>query len=260
MMTSCPVKLLVIPKMDRQVESLEDAPVLVVVVNDPADLSRAQSDGWYRIPLARSPARVAADYLAFYQTAAFPPAERWAVRWLAPVRAYHIVPRRQLIPHEPDHPRADHLYYRVAIGPLQPLDPPIPSRRLRRITFIPTYLSRLQQAGEINDLWIKSNAQERLWTALKQAGIEAERQYPLREDLPQYVADFALLCPAGRIAVIVQDEPRDEFDLRESLPPDYLLAAGAWIQLRVTCGQLDTDPAGWAMRLAEMAGRLESVP
>ena len=116
------------------------------------------------------------------------------MRWLAPVRGYRTAARRELIPAEPNHPRADERYHRIDLGTLEPLPRPIPSRRLRRITFIPTTLARLLEADEINDLWIKSSAQERLWAALKQADIEAERQYPLREDLPQYVADFALLC------------------------------------------------------------------
>ena len=61
-----------------------------MVVNDPADLARAHDEGWYRIPLDRAPRRIAADYLAFYQTGAFPPEERWAVRWLAPVQEYRL--------------------------------------------------------------------------------------------------------------------------------------------------------------------------
>ena len=185
----------------------DETPVLVVVLNDAADLARARDLGWYRIPLAHAPRRVAADYLAFYQTGAFPPEERWAVRWLAPVRGYGTAARRELIPAEPNHPRADERYHRIDLGTLEPLPRPIPSRRLRRITFIPTTLARLLEADEINDLWVKSSAQERLWAALKQADIEAERQYPLREDLPQYVADFALLCRDGKVAVIVDDEP-----------------------------------------------------
>jgi len=227
-----------------------DSPVLVTVVNDPADLARARQAGWYRIPLDRAPRRVAADYLAFYQTAAFPPEERWSVRWFAPVRGYKIAPRRELIPDEPDHPRADQHYYKVTLGALAPLPRPVPSRRLRRITFIPTTLARLLQAEEINDLWIKSSAQERLWAALKQADLEAERQYPLHEALPQYVADFALFGPAGRVAVLVTDEPRAETELRDAPPPDYLLAAGEWIVVRVTMAELAADPGGWAARLA----------
>ena len=234
----------------------DETPVLVVVLNDTADLARAHDLGWYRIPLAHAPRRVAADYLAFYQTAAFPPDERWTVRWLAPVRGYGTAARRELIPEEPDHPRADQRYHRIDLGELEPLPHPIPSRRLRRIAFIPTTLARLLAADEINDLWIKSSAQERLWAALKQADIEAERQYPLREDLLEYVADFALLCRDGKVAVMVDDEPRGVNEARETPPADYLLTASDWLPLRVTQEEMSSDPAGCAARLAALVSSL----
>jgi hypothetical protein len=239
-----------------ELDAPDDSTVLVVVLNDPADLARAREGGWYRIPMSRAPRRIAADFLAFYLTGAFEPGERWRVRWLAPVRGYHIVTRRELIPDEPEHPRAGELYYRVALGTLTPLPQPVPSRRLRRITFIPTTLERLLAAEEINDLWVKNTAQERLWAALKQADLEAERQYPLREELPQYVADFALFCCEGRIAVIVTDEPASDGELRETPPPDYLLTAEAWIAQRVTLADLASDTGAWAERLAAEVERL----
>jgi hypothetical protein len=238
----------------------DDSPVLVVVVNDPVDLARARAEGWYRIPLDRAPRRIAADYLAFYQTGAFPPEERWVIRWLAPVQAYRLATRKELIPDEPDHPRADQPYYKVTLGPLASLPQPVPSRRLRRITFIPTTLGRLMQAEEINDLWIKSSAQERLWAALKQADIDAECQYPLADDLP--AADFALLCRDGRIAVLIIDEPTetgerlDCSEFREALPPDYLLAADGWAVVRLTTAELEADAPAVAARLAALTNRL----
>jgi hypothetical protein len=222
----------------------DDPAVLVVVVNAPADLARARDEGWYRIPLSRAPARIGAEYLAFYLTGAFPPGERWSVRWLAPVRGYTIGARRDLIPAERDHPRADQLYYRVGLGPLEPLPQAIPSRRLRRITFIATTLTRLQTAAEINDLWIKSSRQERLWTALKQAGIEAEREHPLAGEQhadvsPGCAADFAL--PDAHLAIIIEDEPRDSHSLHEEQSLDYLLAAGHWHAIRVTPEMLNDE-------------------
>jgi hypothetical protein len=242
----------------------DDSPVLVVVVNDPDDLARARDAGWYRIPLDRAPRRIAADYLAFYQTGAFPPEERWSVRWFAPAQAYRLARRRELIPDEPDHPHADHTYYRVSLGPLALLPRPVPSRRLRRITFIPTTLSRLLAAEEINDLWMRSSAQERLWAALKLADIEAERQYPLGDELP--AADFALLCRDGRIAVLVVDEPAAfapptlvpaaEGELHETLPPDYRLAAGDWVVVRLTVDQLEAGASEVAAQLGAWVARL----
>lgn len=240
----------------------EEVPVLVVVVNDPLDLARAQREGWYRIPFARAPRRIAAEYLALYLTAAFAEDERWVVRWLAPIYGYQVVTRSELIPGEPDHPHAADLYYKVKLGPLQPLDRPVPSRRLRRITFISTTLERLLAADEINDLWIKSTAQQRFWESLKQMRIEAERQYPIDDDLPHCVADFALPGPAPT-ALIVVDEPRDGQDghaLGETFPPDYLMARGGWQVLRATIDELWADPIAWARRFCSAGDSSQAMP
>jgi hypothetical protein len=143
--------------------------VLVVVMKDPRDLEIARAQGWYRIPVKRAPRRVGADYLAFYMTGAFPAEDRHQVIFYAPIRAYRLATRAQLLPTEADHPRAQDLYFRVEIGPLQRLEPPIVSRKLRRVTFIPTRLDRLLSAREIVDLWDKGRHLDEL-----QAAIQAE--------------------------------------------------------------------------------------
>jgi hypothetical protein len=127
--------------------------VLVAIMNNRRDYAIACEEGWYRIPVARAPQRVGADYLAFYFTAAFPEDERHRVSVYAPIRAYRLATRAALLPDERDHPRAADLYFKVEIGSLQRLERPIPSHKLRRITFIPTTLERLLTAHEINDLW-----------------------------------------------------------------------------------------------------------
>jgi len=241
-----------------------DAPVLVVVVNQPADLHRAIQDGWYRIPVIRAPVRTAAEFLAFYQTGAFPLGDRHLIRWMAPVRGYFLASRRQLIPEEPDHPRADEQYYRVSLGEPVPLPRPIPSRRLRRITFIPSTLSRLNQAEEINDLWIRSTAQQRLWEALKQCGLDGECQFPLQDDLPSHVADFALFCRAGGIAVTISESRREAGQVGEGdkVVTDYLAQLGKWRLFRTSTSEIEQDLAGCAGRLAVLVadmGGLEGL-
>jgi hypothetical protein len=230
---------------DTPLDAAADAPVLVAVVNHPDDLLRAMREGWYRIPLAHAPPRMGADFLAFYQTAAFPPDERWAVRWVAPVRGYRLTTRRELIPEQADHPRAGEPYYRVEIGALTALPHPIPSRRLRRITFIRTTVERLLDAQEINDLWLRSDASERLWEAIKLAGEadNVEREYPLLDDLP-YTADFAALGEGGRVAVVLGNEAANLDDcIRERAGLDYPLAAGGWRAVFV-----DVSSPGWIER------------
>jgi hypothetical protein len=153
--------------ISEQYEPEDAARVLVAVVRRPRDLELARDAGWYRVPLARLPARFAADYLAFYQTAAFG-AERWAVRYYAPVVRYTIAARRELLPDEPGHLRADERYYRVELGPLASLALPVPAARLRRVSFISTTYGQLRRASDVRELFRPAEDAERgdgLWGA-----------------------------------------------------------------------------------------------
>jgi hypothetical protein len=147
-----------------------DARVLVAIVNRPRDLAAARDEGWYRIPLTRAPRALHAEYLAFYLTAAFG-AERWAVRYVAEVRAVGIAERAALLPDEPGHPRARERYYRFALGPLRTLPVPLPSRRLRRLAFIPTTAGQLLRARDVAELWHPVEDAEGGWDELWGAGI-----------------------------------------------------------------------------------------
>ena len=147
-----------------------NARVLVAIVNRPRDLAAARDEGWYRIPLARAPRALHAEYLAFYQTAVFG-SERWAVRYLAAVRAVGIATRAALLPNEASHPRASERYYRFAIGPLLALGVPVLSRRLRRIAFIPTTIGQLLRARDLNELWHPDEDTADGWEELWGAGV-----------------------------------------------------------------------------------------
>jgi hypothetical protein len=151
-----------------------DARVLVVVVTRPRDLAAARDEGWYRIPLRRAPRSLAAEYLAFYQTAAFGP-ERWAVRYLAAVRVVEIAVRAVLLPDEPRHARASERYYRFALGPLCTLPAALPSRRLRRVSFIPTTYGQLLRARDVAELWRPPDDAVAGWDELWGAGLNRRR-------------------------------------------------------------------------------------
>jgi hypothetical protein len=239
--------------------------VLVVVLNSLRDLEVAREQGWYRIPLKRAPTRVGADYLAFYQTSVFGE-ERWAVNYYAPVRRYRIVSRRILLPGEPDHPRADDLYYGIQIGSLRRLPRSIPSRRLRRITFIPTTLERLLGAEEINDLWCGTRDEEQIWRAFKEHGLAPERHYPLTEVEEQRTADFALFCKDGRVAVCMVGETEvcNVRVIREHpMVTEYEARALGWTMLRLDSRDL-LEPAAACLRTimeaAEGLGGAAALP
>ncbi len=172
-------------------EGEDDAPTLVVLVNNEADWRHIVDDGWYRIPLKHAPHPVAASYLAFYQSRVFGD-DAFHIRYYAPVRRYRTVTRRELLPDQPDHPRADERYYQIELGPLITLQHPIPSRRLRRITFIPTTLRRLLEADEINDLWLDDDVEEMLWSLFRDAGLKAERRLEIGEGKQRYIVPIAV--------------------------------------------------------------------
>lgn len=155
------------------------ATVLVAVLKAPRDLETAREQHWYRIPVKRLPTRaVGAPILAFYQTGAFGD-ERWAVRHYAHAERWAEVRRIDLLPDEPDHPRAQEPYYQVWLGPLKALPHPIASRRWRRITFIVTHWERLQTVEAVEDLLHGSALEESLWQAMRRLGYLAE--HALRE-------------------------------------------------------------------------------
>jgi len=179
--------------------------VLVAVMNRPRDLEIAQHERWYRLPEAKAPAGVFTEYVAFYFTAAF--AERkWAIHYYARRLGHELVTRRELLPGEPDHPRAGERYYKLQLGPLQRRDPPIVSLRWRRIAFIRTTWDRFQAAEEINDLFVEGGEfVDRLYHALRDSGMAPERQYPVREAGAEYVADLALPCREGVVSLSVAE-------------------------------------------------------
>jgi hypothetical protein len=173
--------------------------VLVAILKDKRDLEIARVLGWYRIPLKTAPKTVAVDYLAFYQTARFG-AEKWAINYVAPVRGHELTTRAELLRTQPDHPRAAEQYYKVQLGPLERLARPVPSRAWRRVTFLYTTGEKLLAAAELNDLIVQSEERERLWKALYERGLKAEKQYQ-----PQAGGeiDLALLCALGQLGITV---------------------------------------------------------
>ncbi|MGC9334127.1 MAG: hypothetical protein ACP5JJ_08270, partial [Anaerolineae bacterium] len=153
---------------------------------------------------------------------------------------HELVTRRTLLPDEAGHPRASELYYKLQLGPLQQREPPIVSRRWRRITFIHTTWDRFQAAQEINDLFAEGGEfVDRLYHALREAGMAPERHYPIREGGVEYLIDLVLPCREGILAIDVADED-----------------AGLPGVLRFTAEQVDRDPAGCLMSIrAEIRGR-----
>ena len=178
-----------------------DDRVLVAYMPDPADFDLLRREGWYRIPAKSAPKGLYAEYFAFYFGRRFGP-EKWAVHYYAERLGHELVTRRELFPDQLDHPRAAEAYYKVQLGPLQKLERPIVSLRWRRVLFIHTTGDRFETAVELNDLFVSGgDLIDRLYIALKDRGIQAERNYRVREAAGAYVAPLAVLCRDGRIEI-----------------------------------------------------------
>ena len=174
--------------------------VLVAIINNQRDLEIARTRHWYRIPV-KSADRFIRDieqmqYLAFYQTRIFE-RDAFAVNYYAEIERMSTVPRIELLPDEAGHQNAEGLYYKLELSPLQRLSQAIPSKRLRRVTFITTTLAKFTMAQEINDLYHTSPIEDLMWEALKAAEIQAERQYEIRERDASYDLDFFVECSDG---------------------------------------------------------------
>ncbi len=128
--------------------------LLIALLPKPADLARAH-EGWYRVPLAHAPPGLArAKALALYQPTSFEGA-RWQVSWWGALRSVETLRRRDLLPDEPAHPRAEELYACVRLEPLVAVVPPKRATKGRRLLFVPTTWGAFQAAETLDELIVR---------------------------------------------------------------------------------------------------------
>ncbi len=188
--------------------------VLVVLLNRGRDFDLVVREHWYRIPVRHAPRYFSgAQVLAFYLSGVFGES-KWTVPQFALVRGHELVRRRDLLPDEQDHPRADDLYYKLQLGPLERREPPIVSKRARRMLFLWTTWERFANAVEFNDLVHRGPIHDRLWEALMAENLDADREILVREGRLRYRVDFMIYCPHGRVAVTIGPQPARQASTR----------------------------------------------
>jgi hypothetical protein len=173
--------------------------VLVAVINRKRDLAYARDAHWYRIPQAKMPRGVHAEYLAFFLSRAFKE-ENGAIRYYAERRGLELTYRRDLLPAEAAHKRADDVYYKVALGSLQPKAPPIVNPTGRAISFIYTTWDRFLEAQTIRDLYSADDwFVDRVYYALERRGIHPLRVWDAERRELGSGAGLHILCQQGTI-------------------------------------------------------------
>ncbi|MDX2076131.1 MAG: hypothetical protein SFZ02_06855 [bacterium] len=130
--------------------------ILVCVINRQRDLRLAINAHWYRIPQARAPRQYVVDYLAFFLSGSASSKIPSGIYAYAPMRGYELQYRRDLLPQEPHHPRANDLYYRIAIGDFIEKTPPIHNPYHYTVSFILTTGSAFASAHHVGELFIPS--------------------------------------------------------------------------------------------------------
>lgn len=128
--------------------------VLVGVINRKRDLDVLLTECWYRIPQARMPQGVYAEYLAFFLSrAAARGRGASGIYYFARFAGVELLHRRDLLPDEAGHPRADERYYKVQLTQLEEKAPPILNSTRRSISFIFTTWDRFVGAVDVCDLY-----------------------------------------------------------------------------------------------------------
>lgn len=189
--------------------------VLVAYVPDPDDFAIIRRQRWYRIPQDKAPKGLHAEYIAFYFGQRFG-SKKWAIHYYAQQQGIELARRVDLLPDQPNHPRAENLYYRVALGPIQELEQPITSLRWRRITFIHTTWDRFTDAREINDLLLIGGSYvDRLFYTLRDKGISVERDYEINEGGVIYRVPLSIQLPSGRMNFSEEQMPSSDEGIRE---------------------------------------------
>jgi hypothetical protein len=126
--------------------------VLVCVVNRKRDLRHLLDERWYRVPVEQMPDGIQAEILAFYVSKSIE-FSAGAVRYYAVVRGVELTYRRWLLPEESTHPRADNVYYRVALAEIIPKNPPVFNPLSYRIHFIRTTWTCFSNSTNIQDFY-----------------------------------------------------------------------------------------------------------
>jgi len=202
---------------------LPEDSVLVGVINRTRDLVYAQDQHWYRIPQERMPRGITADYMAFFLSRQFGQ-RNGAIHFYAELKGLELQYRRDLLPNEPDHPRADARYYRLALSDLHYKEPPVVNDTKRTITFIYTTWDRFVHARTIANLYSDSDRfVDRLFYALHMRGIEASRTWDAQRHADDFAPGLRILCENGSNVIASAHPVSGTIFLDQSMTEDSIL-------------------------------------
>ena len=174
--------------------------VLVCVLKTSGDRELLLKEKWYRVPLKHAPRRKP-KYLAFYQPLKF--GERGEkIELYGRVKYWMLKKRKELIPEEKDHPRAEDTYLQFMLGRIIKLRKPVLNRRGIRVSFGFTTLDKLRHSPDIRRLFDIPPIEGVFENMLGKNEIAFYRELRVRRENGKiFRLDFALPCRRGLIDV-----------------------------------------------------------
>lgn len=234
---------------------------IIGVLKRQKDLPVAIHDKWYRIPVKSAPIIVRENrikYLAFYQGKNFKDSPS-QIQWYGKVKKINVHKRIELLPEENYHPNAHEDYYKIELAEVTKLPEPVKAIRPRRINFIVTAFDRFIKAKELNELFLESYIEEKVWDALKSEDIDAERQYEIyyREKNEQkfFRLDFALFCKDRNIDLECNGDKyhhESKEDIKKDKVRDRILTKKGWAISRLTKDEINKKLTDCIHELKEM--------
>jgi hypothetical protein len=182
--------------------------VLVGVINRKRDFDKAQREHWYRVPQGQAPKGIHAEYVAFFLSRAFGELNG-GIHYYARRTGIELARRRDLLPEEARHPRADRWYHKLQFGELLRKDPPVLNPTRRAVGFIYTTWDRFERARVLADLYSDADAYvDRVFHALWRSGIRSERIWEAEQVSEDGGAQLRVVCQEG--IVIASTAPAQE--------------------------------------------------
>jgi len=174
--------------------------VLVCVLKTKRDRELLLNKKWYRVPLKHAPLR-RPKYLAFYQPINFGKSGR-KIELYGRVKFWRLKKRKELLPEEKKHIRAEQLYLQFVLSRVLKLRRAPSNRKGVRISFGFTSLYKLRRAPDVRRLFDIPPIEEILSGILKKNKISYYPQFRVRrKNRKIYRMDFALPCRKGWLNV-----------------------------------------------------------
>ncbi|MBZ0284971.1 MAG: hypothetical protein K8L97_29820 [Anaerolineae bacterium] len=194
--------------------------VLVGVINRKRDLDYALTEHWYRIPQWRMPRGVNAEYVAFFLSRAFK-LRNGGVHYYATCRGLELAYRRDLMPKESEHPRANEVYYKIQLSDLVEKSPPVLNTTGRSIGFVYTTWDRFVHARTIADLYSREDYfVDRIYHALRNKGVFVDRTWSV--EYKNEPAQLRILCENGTLTASTE-RAQNHFFLDDNQEEDVIL-------------------------------------